>query len=115
LADLINKRALVTIYDTAKSLKRKDLVLAQGQIGVESDTLQIKIGNGYTPWNYLPYAVTNGGSGNDLNMIVANDDSEIVGTISGTETSLNLSALKAADERPPGAKAFVKILALPSE
>ena len=31
-------------------------VLADGEIGVETDTDKIKIGDGVTAWNSLPYA-----------------------------------------------------------
>ena len=30
-------------------------ILAEGEPGVETDTLKLKIGNGVTPWNDLPY------------------------------------------------------------
>ena len=31
-------------------------VLAQGELGVELDTLKFKVGNGITAWNSLAYA-----------------------------------------------------------
>ena len=30
-------------------------ILLSGEFGYETDTTQIKIGDGATPWNYLPY------------------------------------------------------------
>lgn len=35
--------------------KRKNIVLAPGEVGVELDTHQMKVGDGETPWNELPY------------------------------------------------------------
>ena len=109
LVEMIQACAPKAIYDTAKSLKKKDLVLERGQFGIESDTLQIKIGDGVTPWNYLHYAV----SGNDGNpeyvQVVSDDQSQIQTEDGGTVATLNLGALKAAYEAPTGAKAYVKI------
>ena len=33
----------------------KNIVLLSGEFGIESDTHQIKIGDGSTPWNQLEY------------------------------------------------------------
>lgn len=38
-------------------------ILAPGELGIESDTNYIKIGDGKTPWNELEYANTGGGGG----------------------------------------------------
>lgn len=37
-------------------------ILAQGEQGLEMDTLQFKYGDGVRPWNLLPYS----GSGGDI-------------------------------------------------
>ena len=37
------------------SWSKKNIVLAAGEIGVELDTHQIKVGDGSTPWNELSY------------------------------------------------------------
>jgi hypothetical protein len=52
-------------HDTAQNWKVKNPVLAEGEIGVETDTGNIKAGNGATTWNSLPYsnAGLGGGSG----------------------------------------------------
>lgn len=39
-------------------------LLQRGELGIESDTHQIKAGDGYTLWNDLPYA-TGGGGGDE--------------------------------------------------
>lgn len=40
----------------------KNPVLLAGELGIEIDTLRLKIGNGETAWNALPYYTTSGGS-----------------------------------------------------
>jgi hypothetical protein len=59
---MVQQRALLTIYDTSKSLTRKNPVLAQGQFGVESDTMRLKIGDGNSTWTQLKYFNTGSGS-----------------------------------------------------
>jgi len=41
----------------------KNPILAAGEPGVERDTGRLKIGDGTTPWNELPYSVGGGGGG----------------------------------------------------
>jgi len=40
----------------------QNLILVDGQFGLETDTRKLKLGNGSTPWNSLSY-FTSGGSG----------------------------------------------------
>jgi hypothetical protein len=42
--------------DTAANWTSANPILAQGEIGVETDTLKFKIGTGSTYWNNLVYA-----------------------------------------------------------
>lgn len=49
---------------TAAAWTSANSILADGELGIETDTRKIKIGNGTTAWNTLPYAVSGGGSGN---------------------------------------------------
>lgn len=74
---------------TAEKWRELNLVLAAGEPGFEIDTNSLKIGNGYTPWNELPYLATGAGSGEG--------GSIIVDTIL-SETSLNPIANKAVTE-----------------
>ena len=112
--DAINNRALKPIYDFAKSLYIKDPILKKGQFGIESDTLQFKIGDGTTPWRYLPYAITNEING-EYAQIITNNASKITSLDGTTDISvLQLNNLKAADSAPSGAKAYVQIIG-PSE
>ena len=47
--------------DTASNWSTENPVLLDGEIGIETDTLKAKIGDGTTAWNSLSYAF--GGSG----------------------------------------------------
>jgi len=49
--------------DTAANWALANPVLASGEMGIETDTDQFKIGNGATPWNSLPYGGIAGGPG----------------------------------------------------
>lgn len=40
---------------TAAQWTLKNPVLSEGEAGVETDTVKVKIGNGTTPWNSLDY------------------------------------------------------------
>ena len=62
---MVQQRALLTIYDTSKSLTRKNPVLAQGQFGVESDTMRLKIGDGNSTWTQLKYFNTGSGGSDE--------------------------------------------------
>ena len=42
--------------DTASAWTTANPVLAQGEFGIESDTLKQKIGDGITAWNALGYS-----------------------------------------------------------
>jgi collagen type VII alpha len=49
--------------DTAAAWTAANPVLASGEMGIETDTNQFKIGNGATPWNSLAYGGIAGGPG----------------------------------------------------
>ena len=51
--------------DTAANWTSSNPTLAQGEMGVETDTLKVKFGNGSTAWNSLAYFV-NGAELDDL-------------------------------------------------
>jgi len=50
--------------DLAANFTSADPVLAQGEIGFETDALQIKIGDGSTAWTALAYTLAAGGENN---------------------------------------------------
>lgn len=41
--------------DTAANWTASNPILAQGEIGIETDTDKFKVGNGVTAWNSRPY------------------------------------------------------------
>lgn len=41
-------------------------ILASGEVGYETNTSKMKIGDGTTPWNSLPYFAGGGGGGTGL-------------------------------------------------
>lgn len=45
--------------DTAANWQTVNPVLEAGEMGFESDTNQVKVGNGYHTWNVLPYSFDN--------------------------------------------------------
>lgn len=45
--------------DTAANWTSANPTLAQGELGIETDTLKLKVGNGTTAWNSLAYAPYN--------------------------------------------------------
>ena len=44
-------------HDTAANWAMVNPLLAVGEVGVETDTSKVKLGNGVTPWNGLPYGL----------------------------------------------------------
>ena len=64
-------------YDTAENWSKNNPILLAGEIGIESNTNMIKIGNGTNHWNDLTYAVGGGGEGGSV----------IVDTTLSTESS----------------------------
>ncbi len=56
MADIIQLRR-----DTAANWTSVDPILAQGEIGLETDTLKLKIGDASSVWSALAYYTTAGG------------------------------------------------------
>lgn len=48
-------------YNTAATWSEADPVLKAGEIGIESDTGCMKVGDGISSWSELDYAIDNGG------------------------------------------------------
>jgi hypothetical protein len=83
--------------------------LAEGEVGIEIDTLKLKVGNGTDNWNTLPYfgsagtvtsvgALTLGTSGTDLSSTVANGTTTPVITLNvPTASATNRGVLSSAD------------------
>ena len=61
--------------DTASNWATKNLILLAGEIGIESNTGLIKIGDGNTAWNNLPYI--NSANALQSNSIIATTAEEL--------------------------------------
>lgn len=48
---------------TAAQWTAKNPVLPEGELGIETDTLYVKVGDGIAPWNNLPYIHDHAGGG----------------------------------------------------
>ena len=58
--------------DTASNWSLYNPVLLSGELGIETDTLKIKIGDGVLPWGSLSYLETGGGGTSSGGSIVVN-------------------------------------------
>lgn len=58
--------------DTAADWASCNPVLLESELGHETDTDKLKIGNGVDDWNSLPYLQTSGGGGGGVNPDLTN-------------------------------------------
>ena len=72
--------------DSASDWTTENPILADGEMGIESDTRRIKFGNGTEDWNTLPYFE---GAGTDLGFHVTDVTSNITITSANVDTYLN--------------------------
>jgi hypothetical protein len=80
--------------DTSTTWGTVNPVLYEGEFGVETDTLKIKVGNGTSTWNTLPYI----SEGNELDLadladwpasVSATEVGYLDGVTSGLQTQIN--------------------------
>ena len=90
--------------DTAANWTSNDPTLAAGEIGVETDTLKFKIGDGATAWSSLAYACVPPGD-------VAETAQDAVGTILTDTNSIDFTYTDAT----PTIEADVLISASPGD
>ena len=86
-------------YDTAENWSKNNPILLAGEIGIESNTNRIKIGNGTSHWDDLTYAGGGGGEGGSV----------IVDTTLSTE-SLNPVANRVITEKLDQIQAILRSL-----
>ena len=67
--DLIKTRALVPVCNTHNWFVLNNPILGNGQMGYETDTCRIKMGNGVNPYNMIKYAA-GGGSGSEDGVVM---------------------------------------------
>lgn len=82
--------------DIAANWALKNPVLAAGEMGFETDTIRLKIGDGFTSWNFLNYFATNtasggGGTGTVTSVNVTSTDIDISGAPVTTAGTINLA------------------------
>lgn len=73
--------------DTAANWTSANPVLAQGELGIETDTLMGKLGDGSAHWSSLPYWSPGGGGGTSQGTVVTpsgTDDTSAINAIIGT-------------------------------
>lgn len=87
--------------DTASSWQSVNPVLAEGEIGYETDTKKIKIGDGTTAWNDLPYFKT----GSEDFLGLTDTPTSYTGSagkavvVKSDETGLDFETIQTADEK----------------
>lgn len=77
-------------------------VLAAGEVGIETDTNKIKIGNGSTAWTSLEYFSGNSGSGVSDYDLLSNQPQINSVTLTGNKTLANLGIMSDANFLPDG-------------
>lgn len=63
MADKIIIRKILLRKDESYDWTTSNAILEDGEMGLERDTRQFKIGDGVTPWNSLPYGGLSGPPG----------------------------------------------------
>src|SRR5690349_7099963 len=83
--------------DTAANWVSENPVLAEGEIGFETNTSQFKIGDGVNGWLSLDYFASGGGSGTvtDVTVVTANGFAGSVAT-STTTPAITIQAIGTA-------------------
>ena len=56
--------------DTVENWASNNPILAKGEIGAETETYKIKVGDGSTAWNDLPYLNGSGATTEDFDTII---------------------------------------------
>lgn len=77
---------MLVTWDEAADFTADDPVLRRGEIGIETDTNKLKIGDGATAWTSLPYVVTGNDSPtfNTLTIYQAAANAELILSQAGT-------------------------------
>ena len=81
MAEKTLKTRLVLRHDTAENWTKENPVLLEGEVGVETDTSKLKIGDGASHWGTLKYS---GADENDILKVINNNRD--------SHTELNLTA-----------------------
>lgn len=107
MADMIQIRR-----DTAANWTSANPILAQGELGAETDTSKIKIGDGTTAWASVPYLIDAGGyltatSTNTLtNKTIAYADNTLTGVVPTSAIGVSVQAYDADTAKLDVAQTF---------
>ena len=82
--------------DTAANWATQNPVLSQGELGAETDTLKIKMGNASSTWNQLDYLIDTGNYATSAQLQTAVND--IVASAPGALDTLNELAAALGDD-----------------
>lgn len=97
MADNVVSVKLRTRYDTAANWASNNPVLLSGELGIESDTLKMKVGNGSSVWNSLPYLLDGAAFQAVTTITVNTGSSPALGTVdNNTEYRCTNTSLSAA-------------------
>jgi len=86
--------------DLASSWSVINPILAQGEPGAELDTGKMKLGDGATPWNQLPYTSSN--DYEDKFVFLFSDDNRYAGGVSTSRDGLHWTAVDVTSEHWSG-------------
>ena len=70
MAEKTLKTRLVLRHDTAENWTKENPVLLEGEVGVETNTSKLKIGDGASHWETLKYS---GADENDILKVINNN------------------------------------------
>lgn len=76
-------------HDTATNWTTANPILAEGEVGVETDTNKFKIGDGVTTWSELAYQGDGGGGGDFSNYYTKTQTDELLENKEDTITAVN--------------------------
>ena len=108
MADNVISVKLRTRYDTAANWASNNPVLLSGELGIESDTLKMKVGNGSAAWNSLAYLLdgdvfqaastitVNTGASPALGNVANNTEYRCTNTSPSTAPSLTIASITSA-------------------
>ena len=118
MAEKTLKTRLVLRHDTAENWTKENPVLLEGEVGVETDTSKLKIGDGASRWETLKYSGAdendilkvinnNRNSHTELNLTVGQTPSEALATITSPKKGDTAVVIEMIDEVKKSYTAYI--------
>ena len=118
MAEKTLKTRLVLRHDTAANWTKENPVLLEGEVGVETDTSKLKIGDGVSHWGALKYSGAdendilkvinnNRNSHTELNLTVGQTPSEALATITSPKKGDTAVVIEMIDEVKKSYTAYI--------